>query len=213
VKRLLTATLACAALIAGCGGSDEPVAVRVTPDDGGVKPMEPGRYRSSKFRPRVSFDTDRRFWQLEYETGESLSLWDYNGKDQKYDDGSTLHILRPFGLFDRKNPSDRQGMKWPGDMARWLRDESGLKVTATRRAKLAGLPAQVLDARAPKEDLRLFLDADYQEYFVNTDRLLRLYVLDAGDEERVIALNVPEDKGAEGFEPLERVARTIRFGS
>jgi hypothetical protein len=222
-SRLLLLLLAVSALACGEDSTPEKPAakqaepsgeVRPTPDDGGVKPMEPGEYRSSKFRPEVSFTIDRRYWQKEFETAESLSLWDQepaNGGD--YEEEGTIHVLRPYGLFDRKDPSDRRGKKWPRDLARWLREDSGLEVTGSRKAEVAGFPAEVLDARAPDKDLRVFLDSEYQEYFVPVDWLLRLYVLDAGDEQRVIALRVSDKTGPKGFEALERVVRTIKFSS
>ena len=231
-RRLATIAIAALlpALAAGCGDEDPAAAggggvqtvplsapkrdtgPRPTPDDRGAEPMLPGEYRSSVMRPPVSFKLTDRRWQRDAESETSLSLFDYGGTQYEAG-GSVLDVLRPWGVVDPENPDNPDGRKWPRDMVRFLREDAGLRTSAPKRAKVAGLPAQVLDARAPAgKDVDLFITANVTTLAIEKDKLARLYVIDAGREQRVLMLTVPRSRGRAAFAPLERIVRTLKFG-
>lgn len=202
--------LVLAALLLGCGdgAGGSKGRARPTPDDGGIAAMRPGLYRSSVFRPAVTFRTDRDLYQREIETRDSLSLWDTGRSDRYTHKESWMHLYRPHAMYDPSRPAE--GREWPGDMIAFLQDHPDLEATPRPGAEVGGFPARVIDLR-PRTDVALWMDSAEQENLINEHHLVRVYVIDAGGEQRLAVLNVPAKKGPKAFEALERILRTVRF--
>jgi hypothetical protein len=208
MRRTTQALLLGAALLAACGGAEsKPASVRPTPDDGGVKAMTPGEYRTTVFRPEVRLRTRTRFWEREFETRDSFSLWSTDRGTAAAGD-VWLHILRPHRLYDPANPRD--GRPWPQDTVAFLQHHPDLETTEPEVTEVGGFPAKALDVRA-RRPTQLWVDSAEQLYEIHPGHGVRVYVIDAGDEQRLVVLTAYSDERAAALEPLDRIVRTLRF--
>jgi hypothetical protein len=205
----LTIALAIAVLalaLAACGGDDDEGGKRLPqPGKNAGSPLQPGKYETSRFDPKTSFEV-KAGWETA--TSESPDYFDVAKKGSF----EVISFLRPQRVFAPSLPIKGNVLRAPEDTVEWLRSHPRLRVQPGEGRKVDGEDATVLDATvasAPKGPfpdecneqpcVPLWLPSDNVSVNYRPGDRARFYVVKVDDETVVIAVAGSADKFA-GFQ-------------
>ena len=214
VTRSLGMALAALAVLAGCGGEDEPKApatAAVTPfpsiDRADLAPGTP--YTTQQFKPKITLTLPEGEWLAA--GADSPDHVEIEPTPQDPVDSSALAFHHMTKVFDPEMGGETPGdaVAGPTDFAQWLTDHAHLKATKPEPVEALGLKGVSIDVRVKSSQPRQYKDCGKVEgdcvvMFVGKIEPIvhgsksfgRFYVLEQPDGKELVVEQYVEPAGA-----------------
>lgn len=148
----------------------------------GSGPLEPGRYTTTHFEPRIAM-TLGSGWNLLFADDDDELAFERTGKTSFLGFGRVTRVVNPATGRDEDAPSD---------LIAWLSQHNALTDTCTTQADVGGIPARIVEATASRTADLFFYPTG--SFHVTTGSRFRWYVLTVDGLELTITVAAPVDE-------------------
>ena len=126
--------------------SEEPE--KLPPIESGGTPLEPGKYKTTVFRPRTEFDVGGGWETASPEIRDYFDI-------ARSDDFEAISFAGVRTVVSPQDPNGLTHVPAPKNLARWIRSHPRLEAGPAKNTSVDGLPAVQVDAEVKSATARL----------------------------------------------------------
>jgi hypothetical protein len=179
------------------------------PEAGGVVPLAPGNYRTSRFQPQAHFSLGEG-WSANFDTARLVHL--FRGDDPN---SNCVCFISPDGVVSDNGGADEAlpGQGTVDDMIDWLTANESLATSNPSSLQVGNLSGRQLDVEVQSGDEVEYLSAGSQRFKVVAGERQHLVVLANGESLLIIAQRSPAAEYSDYFGFVEDVVGGLTFTS